>query len=286
MKLIIATLILFSCTVLASEKESPVNSQEKDEVTAQQKLKLKDFSVWEDLKESVSYMGKGAYLQFKGTQNQLLWVVSALTVAYYLHNDKRILEKVKDEKKAPGFVRWISDGSIVANTPFIPALTYSVGTKRNDPKLVSFSKELFATTNLALIETHFLSMIPVHNRPNPHNTTFWEEKFRQESSFPSGHVIGYTALALKTFQYYGFKASILPFALATVTALERVWTEKHYASDVIAAGFLTLLASEGVRMAAQSQWNSPTYKWLFQRDLKIQFLSAKNTYGMRLSFGY
>ena len=43
--------------------------------------------------------------------------------------------------------------------------------------------------------------------------------------------------------------------LAVATAFERVHSEKHYASDVIASAFISLLASEGVRYASNYDKN-------------------------------
>ena len=243
-------------------------------------------STWDDTAKTFEYMGRGAYLQFTGMQNLIMWGIAAGSVAYYLHNDKRILKATLKKRDVSGVGRTVSDMGIFFNTPIIPMLFYGKARLAGDEKMIRFAQEYLATLGLSLIECTLISAIPMHERPDSSNTDFWEEKFRQQSSFPSGHVVGYLALGVKAFQFYGPLASALPFSLAAITAYERVRTEKHYASDVIASGFITLLASEGVRMASSYQKNHPLYKWIYEHNFNIEYIRQQSIPGLLISFAF
>ena len=225
-------------------------------------------------------------MQFQGTQNLVMWAIATGSVLYYLHNDERILKHTLTERNITGLHRTVSDAGVFFNTPAMPMLFYGFGRYQQNDKMIRFSQEYLATLGISLIEGSLISMLPMHERPNTTDTNFWEENFRHQSSFPSGHVIGYMALACKSFQFYGPLAATLPFSLAVITAYERVRTEKHYTSDVIASGFLTLLASEGVRMASNYPHYHPLYQWIFIHNFQANYIKHHDIPGLLLSFRF
>jgi membrane-associated phospholipid phosphatase len=109
-----------------------------------------------------------------------------------------------------------------------------------------------------MAESGLMSFIDIHERPRTDHTTFWEEAFRGNSSFPSGHVIPFSMLTFKVLQFYGPYAAIAPAAAALVVAFERINSEKHWSSDVIAGIGLSYFASEGVRLAANKRLGEKT----------------------------
>lgn len=240
----------------------------------------------EDFGDSLEWAWKGSYKQFQGTQNLIFFGIAIASTAYFIDNDERISGIIVRKNKNEKVLRAISDASIFFNTPILPLSFYIWGRNRTDNRMVQFSKEYFSAQVLALLETATISLIPVHQRPDQKELSFWEKAFRGQSSFPSGHVIGYSVLAHKSFQFYGPMYSILPSALAIATAYERVHGEKHYISDVIASGFLSFLASEGVRVAAGYKKNHPIYNWIFDHQFSLDYIRKDNIPGMQVSFSW
>ena len=152
--------------------------------------------------------------------------------------------------------------------------------------MVRYAMESFSTMFLAMIETGILSYaINVHQRPTEASNV-WEKNFRGDSSWPSGHVIPYTTLFLKTFQFYGPWWSLIPGVLMVATGYERVASGKHYLSDVIGGFFITLFASEGVRVAGKYQDNHPVFKWIYENDLKVGYLRKEDIHVAQLSWSF
>lgn len=251
-------------------------------------LKLEDFkyNVKDDAYEVLKWSYQGAYKQFSGTQNLLLTGLAILSTSYFIKNDKEISDNVVKKHSNEKVLRFISDSSIIFNTPLIPLAFYGAGVVRKDKKMMSFAKEYMASMTLALFETGVISMIPVHQRPDQKELTVWETAFRGQSSFPSGHVVGYTILGFKAFQYYGVFAAAIPLGLAFATGFERVHAEKHFISDVVASGAISFLASEGVRYAANFDDNHPLYEWIFNHDFTINYTRNYGVPGMMMSFTY
>lgn len=219
-------------------------------------------SSWNDFKTSLYNMYRGSYEQFR-QKNNIYYLASAAPALYFsFEHDDRIVSLLS-RKKIRKHESIISDSSILFNFPVVPIAGYIVGKKYSNNKLMMFSMEVFSTMYLASIEASLLSNIHIHNRPDDNGTTFWEDKFRRGSSFPSGHTIPFSTLFFKTFQYYGPYWAIIPGALAILTASERVKDKKHYLSDVVGSFFLTAFASEGVKAAMKSQYVSSAYQKIF-----------------------
>lgn len=232
----------------------------------------------DDFFTSLDYLKRASYLQFQGTSN---WIILGGTVAVMIplwNSDKKI-SKNQSAKKDYGYEKVVADVGILANFPVVPALAYYVGRSNQDEKMIKYSQEYFAALNLALIEAAVISFVPMHPRPTEkENLTFWEKNFRYESSFPSGHTVGWSVMTFKTFQYYGPIYAAVPAGLAYISSMERVKTDKHYVTDVIGSSIVALLASEGTRMAGANKDNHKIYKWIFEHDLKVGFLSDRQNY--------
>ena len=74
--------------------------------------------------------------------------------------------------------------------------------------------------------------------------------------------------------------------MAYFASMERVKTDKHYLSDVIGSAVVGFMASEGVRAAANHQNNHPVYKWIFEHDLRVGFMSLEKKSMGTVSFTF
>lgn len=232
----------------------------------------------DDFFTSLKYMRDASYLQFQGTSNLILWGSAVVLMIPMWNSDKKLSKKYSG-RPDHGYEKVVSDVGILANFPVLPAFTYWVGRTNHDEKMIKYSQEYFAALNLALLESMVISFVPMHPRPtSKDNLTFWEKNFRDESSFPSGHTIGWNVMAFKTFQYYGPLPALIPAGLAYVSSMERIKTDKHYVTDVVASSFLSLMASEGTRLAGQNKNNHPAYKWIFEHEVKVGFITEGQNY--------
>lgn len=243
-----------------------------------------DFS--DDFKTSLNYAYDGIGLQFSTGQGFLAALIATASTFYFVKNDDQISKKAVERESSGNILTIISDSAVFFNTPVLPSALWLQAKRTQDDKLRRFAMEFFATGILAMGETVVISAIPVHQRPSGDDLSPVETWFRGRSSFPSGHVIGFAALGFKTLQFYGPLYSIVPLGLAGVTAYERVHSEKHFASDVIASGFITLMASEGVRLASKYEHNHPLYKLIFDYDFRAGYIYDKDSRGVQVSWSY
>ncbi len=247
------------------------------------------YDSYTDLKTSLGYMIKGSYLQFATAQNLMLWTLSSVGIGYLLYRgdkDKKLSQKIVDKNKNESINKVISDVALFFNFPIIPIGFYYLGRGNRDDKMVRFSQEYFAALSMTLIETNLISVIPIHKRPSPDDLTFWDKYFRYESSFPSGHVIGFYTLGFKAFQFYGPLWAAPALALGVAASIERVHSKKHYTSDVIASAVFSFFASEGVRMASNYSGNNQIYKWMIAHEFDVGYRSLPEGRGIQLSMSY
>lgn len=238
-----------------------------------------------DAIKSFSYLIKASYVQFTQPANLVYAGMAAPALWYSFEHDKR-LTALASTKKIPKYVQLVGDFGVVFNFPVVPLATYCYGRYRESSKVTQFAMEYFATLYLSLAESGLFSFIPIHERPSTQNISFWEEAFRGDSSFPSGHVVPYASLFFKTFQFYGPYWAMIPAALFYFSALERVRNRKHYVSDVVGAFFLTAAASEGVRAVAGYDNNHPVYKWIFERQARVGLLKYRNAIGPMIAWRF
>lgn len=227
-------------------------------------------NLWDDTKTTLDWMVKGSYMQFTETSSLVVLGASVVFFIPFWNSDKRLSANLA-KKKDYDYEGWASSLGVAANFPILSLTTYAIGRSKDNEKLIKYSQEVTAATTLALVEASVISIVPLHPRPSPDNLSVWETAFRYESSFPSGHTVGWNVITFKTFQYYGIWPALAPATLTYFASVERVKTDKHYLSDVIGSSVIALMASEGVRAAAEHKDNHPAYKWIFEHDFKVGF---------------
>lgn len=242
-------------------------------------------TAWNGLKSSVTLMYQGSYLQFTEKNNLYVTAAAAPALWYSFKEDKRLTNHART-KKIPKYMQISSDLAPALSFPIIPIAFFSYGVKKDDKHATQFAKETFATMYLALLESAALSVVPIHDRPDTAKLSKWETNFRGSSSFPSGHVIPYATLAIKTFQFYGPYYAIVPSALFLATSIQRVRDGKHYVSDVVGGFFLTVFASEGVKKAANYQGNNIVYRELLERNFRLGYATHAGAIGPQVSFSW
>lgn len=231
------------------------------------------------------YLYQGSYLQFTAKNNAYGAAVAAPALWYSFEEDKRITNHAMT-KKVHGYMNFASDITPFLSMPFLTGAFYTYGIKKDNQRAVQFATETFATLYLSLIESSVLSLADIHERPNSDRLSKWETQFRAKSSFPSGHVIPYITLALKTYQFYGPYYAIVPATFFVATAMQRVRDGKHYFSDIVGAVFVTAFASEGVRKAGGYAENHPTFKAIFEHDVQIGYSVYRGAAGPRITFSW
>lgn len=240
---------------------------------------------WDGLKTSFTYLYQGSYLQFTAKNNLYVAAAAAPALWYSFEEDKRITFH-EMTKKIPKYMQISSDLAPVLSFPIIPVAFFTYGLKKDDSVALEFAKETFATMYLALVESAALSVIDIHERPKKDKLSKWETNFRGDSSFPSGHVVPYAALTLKTLQFYGPYYAMAPGALFLATSIQRVRDGKHYLSDVVGGFFLTVFASEGVRAAAGGNNATTAYKTLFNSNYRVGYISHEGVIGPAVNFDW
>ncbi len=244
---------------------------------------LNGSTYWDGLKKSFTYLYQGSYMQFQ-EKNNLYYSAAAVPALWYsFDQDKRISDNART-KSIPKVMQLSSDLAPVMGFPVISFAAFTYGVKTDNPKMVQFAEEYFGAMYIAFLESSLLSRIQVHRRPSEKNLASIETKLRGDSSFPSGHVIPYATLALKTFQFYGPYAAVAPTALFVLTSMQRVRDGKHYLSDIVGGFFLSTWASEGVRRAGNFSDNHPAYKFLFERNVAFGIIEYEGTIGPRITF--
>ncbi len=239
----------------------------------------------EDLYSTIGLFLKGSYGQFSETSNIGYGVAGVGASWYSFEHDQRLSDNAR-AKRLPSHIDFVGDLGIALNFAILHIGLYYIGQKNNDTKLMQFSMEYMAAMYLTLAETGLLSYISVHERPNQSDLSKWETEFRGSSSWPSGHIVPYAALFFKTLQFYGPAWSTIPAVLTLWSSMQRVREGRHYMSDVVSAFFLTALASEGVRAAANYESNHPFYKWVFEHEAKVGVLKFRDAIGPKLVFTY
>ncbi len=231
------------------------------------------------------YFYQGAYMQFTAENNAYIAAAAVPTLWYSFEEDKRITNHAMT-KKVHNYMQISSDITPFLSMPILTFGFYTYGVKKDNSRAMQFATETFATLYLSLIESAALSFIDVHERPREDGLSGWETKFRQKSSFPSGHVIPYITFALKAYQFYGPYYAILPAALFVTSSMQRVRDGKHYFSDIVGAVFVTAFASEGVRKAGGYTDNHPAFKAIFERDFQVGYTVYQGAVGPRITFNW
>jgi len=77
-------------------------------------------------------------------------------------------------------------------------------------------------------------------------------------SFPSGHAAGSFALATVSSHYYGAKAGVPLYALATLVGLSRVTSGKHFPSDVVAGAAIGYISARAAILGTEHVAPAPS----------------------------
>lgn len=248
-----------------------------------QEVKTERPSAGSDFVTSMKWLVQGSYKQFN--KNNLYTFGLAVPATWYAFGqDDYVLNSVQG-KSVSDTVQFVSDASVFFATPVLQIGLYYIGRGNEDQRMMQYAMEMFSTTYLTFIETFLLSYVDIHNRPDDESLDDLEN-LRGPSSFTSGHMIAYTTLFSKTLQYYGPWWSLIPLTAAVMTGYERVVAQKHYLSDVVGGFFLTLLASEGVRVAGDRKDNNPVFKFIFEHDVKVGYSRKGNSYVYNLSWNF
>lgn len=247
-------------------------------------IKAEENIAWKDFKESFIDLFKAFPYQFQTKSNAYTMGLAVPTLAYSFDQDDRISNLFRSKKEKPLY-NFMADLSIAANFPIIPFGFYALGRSQEDDKMIRFSKEVFVATYLAAWQTVILSFIPVNERPN-NDVSFWEKSFRGSSSFPSGHVMPFAVLTMKTLQFYRPTQALIPGIMTFMTAYQRVQEGKHYFSDVLGGIFLSIFASEGARLYSNHQNNHPFYKAIFEHEVRVSFMRKNGAPGLMASWSY
>ena len=267
MKVLICTIALLWANLTFSSEDSSQNPE------------------WEAIKDSFSLIFEGSYKQFTQGNNAYYAAAGIPAIWYSFENDDRINNRYGGTE-IKNIVDNVGDAGVVFNFPLIHIGFYYYGKKTKNNHHIQFAKEYFAAMYLALAETGIMSYISVHERPEPHDVSFWEKEFRGDSSWPSGHVIPYMSLFFKTLQFYGPAWSTLPLALSILSSMQRIQDQKHWLSDITTSFFLSAWASEGVRAAAGYDKNHPFYKAVFEHHMQVGLIRHRNAIGPVVSWSF
>ncbi|MBK26849.1 MAG: hypothetical protein CME70_22800 [Halobacteriovorax sp.] len=240
---------------------------------------------WTDTKTTINWMLKASYMQFTVQNNIYYGAVGAAASWYSFEHDDRIAA-LTQSKEIKNIVDHVGDAGVFFNFPFAAMGAWYYGKKSGNTHLMQFMMEYASAMYLTLAESGLFSYIQIHKRPSPHNISFWEKEFRGDSSWPSGHIVPYSALFFKTLQFYGPGWAMIPLGLTVMSGLQRMQDGKHYLSDIVGAFFLSALASEGVRKVAGYHNNHKFYKRWLEHDVKLGMLRYKKAYGPLISFSY
>lgn len=145
---------------------------------------------------------------------------------------------------------------ITLNCGLAPITAYTVGRIAGDDRAIHFGLELAATQLIVSVEVVLVSQIPFHKRPAiekgdrpDEDQGFLDDALRGRSSYPSGHMIGVSALMFEGWEHYGWSVGV-PATLATIfVGWARVQAGKHYLTDVVGTVGFAGIASLAVSRA-------------------------------------
>lgn len=242
-------------------------------------------SWWQATVLSLGYFGRGAALQFTEVNNLGYALAGTGALWYSFEEDDRLIANART-KRIPKHIEFTGDLGVALNFPLIPIGLYTYGRMSGESNYSQFAMEYFATLYITLAESGLLSFIDVHERPNQNKLSSWETNFRGDSSFPSGHIVPYSTLFFKTFQFFGPWWSLPPLVLTLWSSQQRVREGRHYVSDVVGAFFLTAFASEGVRAATGYEKNHPLYRKWMERKIDVGVTVYRGAVGPRFTYQF
>lgn len=207
-----------------------------------------------DLQNAGRQAGLGFVKQFTEVDSLALIMGTVATTFVLTLKEAPLQQAIEDAAVLGPTGQKVGDiTGLVLNFGLAPIAAYTVGRIRKDEKAIHFAIELAATQAIALVETFFVSQIPIHKRPviergemEEEAGNFFNDALRGQSSFPSGHMVGISALMFTSWNWYGWKLG-LPTTLATLfIGWARVEEGQHYVTDIFGTIALTGIASLAV----------------------------------------
>ncbi len=111
--------------------------------------------------------------------------------------------------------------------------SYTGDSRLKNAALVSLEAEVFTLASVFVIQEVVGRAPPNQNKGATHF-----RPFSGDDSFPSGHAAVSFATAAVFADRYEQPVGVIAYGLATAVALARVYSDKHFASDVVAGGLL------------------------------------------------
>lgn len=204
-----------------------------------------DPRLWDDAKTVFHLAGKGFVHQFRHEPSRNALLLGGLTTGGIAFADNELSDFWEDAEFLDNNIAETIGDPITVAMGFTPLLAYAASRHTDDPKLRAYSLETLSSLSLAYAETVVLSQIPTHRRPRYDGTKssgFFNTALRGKYSWPSGHLIAPVTITLKTWDYYGWKAAILPASIGIISTGSRLSGGWHYTSDMAAAVALSLSA--------------------------------------------
>jgi membrane-associated phospholipid phosphatase len=120
--------------------------------------------------------------------------------------------------------------------------TYVIGDLVDRPVVAELGRDLVRAQLLAAGISGLLKHTVRRRRPG--GSLRWDSR----TSFPSGHAAGTFATAMILNDYYGWKAGVPAFAMASYVAISRVTDNSHFLSDVVFGAALGVSAGRTVNL--------------------------------------
>ena len=149
------------------------------------------------------------------------WSLSVITVSWIIEDDVR--DKIVDEEDEAS--EFASDHLGPAGLlGVVTAGVFIAGQKSDDMEFRDMSYDMGVAVVTNLLLTGVIKVGTGRTRPNESN----------DDSFPSGHTSNAFAIASVLDAYYGSKAGVPAYAVASPIGLSRVRRDVHWLSDVVA----------------------------------------------------
>ncbi|MDJ0764403.1 MAG: phosphatase PAP2 family protein [Myxococcota bacterium] len=200
-----------------------------------------EHSVLADLIDTAKQSGRGFLGQFTSLDSWMLILGLADITLLFTQNEDGVQQGIEDAAVLGSVGHKIGDvAGLALNFGLAPITAYVAGRVAHDEKAIHFAIELAATQLIATVEIFCLSQIPFHKRPvvergevSEGEGAFFNDFFRGQSSYPSGHMIGTTVLMFKGWEWYSWKVGI-PATLATIfIGWARIEEGQHYLTDIV-----------------------------------------------------
>ncbi len=205
---------------------------------------------WDDAHKVAELAGRGFTHQFKHEASRNALIFGGIGTAGTAFADNKLSDVFEDVEFFDNNIAEVVGDQVTVAMGFVPLVAYGLSYHLEDEKLRSYSLETLGALSLAYSEVVLLSQLPTHERPRFDGTEesgFFNSALRGKYSWPSGHMVAPTMITLKTWDYYGWKAAMVPATIGAVSTASRLGGGWHYASDMVAAVALSVSAHWATR---------------------------------------